>query len=127
MYNLDPSYLFMCSKILLNLNKPKESLEYLKKIDENFLFLNEEEESESLNEKKESKFSFWIGNYYHISGLAYGLLSKNDTSIESRKKIQKIAIENLLKSNEFDSNNPLLLYHIALQYSEIREVKKKNF
>eukprot|EP01080_Neovahlkampfia_damariscottae_P001059 gene1059-10578_t len=116
MYNSDPSYLFMCSKILLNLNKPKECLEYLKKIDEHYLFLNEKEE-------KVSKFSFWFGNYFHISGLAYGLLSKNDTSIESRKKTQKIAIEYLLKSNEFDSNNPKLLYHIALQYAETREIK----
>jgi tetratricopeptide (TPR) repeat protein len=106
MSNSDPTYLFMCAKILLNLNQPKECLEYL----------------EMINEIIEEN-SFWIGNYHHLSGLAYGELSQRDTSIESKRKIQQIAIDHLLKANEKNKDDAKVLLHIALQYAENREIK----
>jgi tetratricopeptide (TPR) repeat protein len=108
MSNSDPTYLFMCAKIQLNLNQPKECLNSLEMIYE----LIEQDEN-----------SFWLGNYHHISGLAYGELSQSDTSIDSKRKIQQIAIDHLLKANEKNKDDAKVLLHIALQYAENRDIK----
>lgn len=61
---------------------------------------------------------------YHYLGLAYGNVSSELSSLPERQANQVKAIEALSKARELDKSDPQIAYHLALQYADVREIRK---
>lgn len=104
-FNEDPKLLLLCSKIYLNnLNDIEKALEYVNRA------------------SKSSEFWKLKCNLHY--GIIYSLLALKETSLQGRQNLQLRSLDYLLKAAETDSNDSMINYQIALQYAELREIKK---
>lgn len=65
-----------------------------------------------------------LSQSHHVLGLAYGNLANEAQSRTERHGYEIKALQSLQRALEIDSHNPLIYYHLALQYAEMREIKK---
>jgi len=67
---------------------------------------------------------FFSGKSYHVLGLVYSKLAKESNSRTERRHYEEKAVESLKRAYEFDSEDYLLCYHLALHYAESRDTQK---
>eukprot|EP01119_Soliformovum_irregulare_P015279 TRINITY_DN4282_c0_g1_i2.p1 TRINITY_DN4282_c0_g1~~TRINITY_DN4282_c0_g1_i2.p1 ORF type:complete len:770 (+),score=246.60 TRINITY_DN4282_c0_g1_i2:223-2310(+) len=59
---------------------------------------------------------------YHVLGVAYSKQSTKARTREERLELQKKALEALIKANEINPQDHLILLHLALQHAIVREI-----
>lgn len=101
----DPNLLLLCSKIYLNyLNDPEKALECVSKV--------------------QKPNDFWKIKCNLHFGIIYSQLSYRETSLQGRQTIQVKSLDYLLGASQLDDNDSMINYQIAIQYAELREIKK---
>ena len=72
---------------------------------------------------KENENRLLLARSWHLLGVAYSLAAKTILSIQQHKLHEK-AIDALVKALNFGAKDYLFLFHLSLQYAEIREIAK---
>lgn len=67
---------------------------------------------------------FFSGKSYHVLGLVYEKLAKESHSRTERSLYIEKALESLKIAHEFDPDDHLVCYHLALHYAESRDAQK---
>eukprot|EP00008_Paramoeba_atlantica_P014836 CAMPEP_0201478876 /NCGR_PEP_ID=MMETSP0151_2-20130828/3639_1 /ASSEMBLY_ACC=CAM_ASM_000257 /TAXON_ID=200890 /ORGANISM="Paramoeba atlantica, Strain 621/1 / CCAP 1560/9" /LENGTH=817 /DNA_ID=CAMNT_0047860115 /DNA_START=18 /DNA_END=2471 /DNA_ORIENTATION=- len=63
---------------------------------------------------------------YHLLGLGYYLSSVQEKSTKHKREAQLLALEALHHAHDITPNDPVVLLHLGLQYSEIRDLTKAS-
>lgn len=85
--------------------------------------LNECMQLAQLAMEKTQENPFFTHRCHHALGLAFGALSRRVGSRTEQQSYQNSALEHLKRSQEMDSYDHLVCFHLALQYAEIQDVR----
>jgi tetratricopeptide (TPR) repeat protein len=65
-----------------------------------------------------------IAKAYHLLGLCYYHAALHENSTKQKSEAQLLALESLHRAHQISCHDATILLHLALQYAEIRDLKK---